>query len=723
MAVYEIEGKRFEIPDDIQGDKLVETLTLLSDQAKPDPEGFPGASVIEPLGTVSSSLVAEPLAGVAGVIQTLNPFADEGAGARAVEGVREALTFQPRTEKGQAGLQAVGETLEPVGRAIGAAEETLGDIGEDIAGPVGGAIGTTIPTAIGEALGLFAGRAISKLGKVKSVKAQKAIKALDDAERGGITDKGLSDVADVIQKGNAEDIATIIDADANFYRAADELGITTEPLAGFASKNPQFRDVEAALRKVPGSALDAQAIGFIKETSQRADDLIGQYGGTLDKAQLGLDFKESSLIVVDDLFQQADDSYGLLRDLIPEEARFTAPSSVEFLTDLATKEKIPPKFSKMLRDLSPKQKTTKGQPTFDFATGQRGTTGRVDTVNPTLGKIDQVRKEVGQAINKGSGPFKDVETGLNKALYSRLTKDQDAIAQAVGGDALSVSDTAKGLVRQRKQIEDNMQTLLGKDLNKALNVTVSGALKKLSVGEIDKFNEVMSAIPKQQRGQVLLSSMNDVFKGSGVGQSQLSPTGFVKWYDTIKRSPAAKKALFGNLPPDSKKAIDNLYEVSRGISRSLQQTTPTGRINALFNPETGFIRKMVGSGAARAVAFSTGSPVAGALTNSTVEFMKQASNPAKRASDLMSSPQFQNLIRQSVKEGVIDGNIKSAALSRAEVNLAKTAKFKKWADSLGADDRAALQGGVLTYLFKGPDTTEAAGGDLGLTDKNQQQNR
>ena len=683
-----------------QSASIDELLSIQQELDQPDPTGFPGASVIEPLATIASSMVAEPVAGIAGIAQTLNPFADPGAGAAAVKATKEALTFKPRTEKGQEGLQAVGEFVAPLGEKIKAAETTLGDIGADIAGPVGGAIGATIPTAIGEALGLFAGRAISRLGKAKTVKAQEAIKALDDAERGIITDKGLSDVADVIQRGDAEDIANIIDADANFYRAADELGITTEPLAGFASKNPQFRDVEAALRKVPGSQLDAQAIGFIKETSQRADDLIETYGGTLDKAQLGLDFKENSLRVVTDLADQADNSYGVLRELVPEQSRFAAPSAVEFLTDLATKEKIPSKLAKILREISPKQKTTKGKSTFDVGTGQRGSTSTSETINPTLGKIDQVRREVGQAINRGSGPFKDVETGLNKALYARLTKDQDAIAQTIGGDALAVSDTAKSLVKQRKQIEDNLQTLLGKDLNKSLNVTVSGALKKLSVGEIDKFNVVMDAIPKQQRGQVLLSAMNDVFKGSGVSQSQLSPTGFTKWYDTIKRSPAAKKALFGNLPPDSKKAIDNLYEVSRGISRSLQQTTPTGRINALFNPETGFIRKMVGSAAAKGVAFSTGSPVAGALANSTVEFLKQASNPAKRASELMSSPQFQNLIRQSVKEGVVDGNAKSAAIIKAEANLEKSTKFKKWADTLGADDRAALQGGLVTYLFK-----------------------
>lgn len=698
MAVYEIGGQQYDIPDEVQGDQLIETLTFLSEQQ--EPEGFAGASVLEPLAAIGSSILAEPAAGIAGLATGLFTQ-DPAAAAAVVEGVRESLTFQPRTEKGQAGLQAVGETLAPIGEAISSAETTLGDIGAEAFGPVGGAIGATIPTALGEVFGVFGGRALSRIGRVKTEKAQEAIKALDEAERGIITDKGVSDVAEVIQKGSPEDIAAIIDADPNFYRAADELGITTEPLAGFASQNPQFRDVEAALRKVPGSALDPQAIKFIEETSQKADDLIVQYGGTLDKAQLGLDFKEKSLASVDDLLTQTDEVYGSIANLLPKESRHPATETINFLkqkaNELGGRNELPPKLKRLFNQLETTTKTTKTKKPFSVTTGGSRTAITEAEIDPTLGSIDQARREIGQAL-KGSGPFKDVETGLNKALYARLTKDQDAIAQAQGlGE---VTESAKGLVRQRKQIEDNLQALLGKDLNKALNVTVSGALKKLSVGEVDKFKAVMNAIPKHQRQEVALSAMNDVFKGTGVGQAGLSPTQFVKWFDTIKRSPAAKKALFDNLPKDSVKAINNLFEVSRGISRSLQQTTPTGRINALFNPETGLIRRMVGSAAGRGIAFATGSPAAAAITDTTMSFLRQANDPAKRASELMSSPKFQNLIRQSVKEGVIDGNKASKALQAAERNLAKSEKFKAWADSLGAADKAALQGGLLIYLFK-----------------------
>ena len=112
------------------------------------------SAIAEPAATLVTGAIAEPIAGLAGIAQGINPFAEEGAGAEAVKATREALTFQPRTEAGKAGLEAVGSVLEPVGKAIQATEKTLGDIGFKVAGPVGGAIGATIPTAVLTALGV-----------------------------------------------------------------------------------------------------------------------------------------------------------------------------------------------------------------------------------------------------------------------------------------------------------------------------------------------------------------------------------------------------------------------------------------------------------------------------------------------------------------------------------------------------------------------------------------
>jgi hypothetical protein len=688
-------------------------------------QGTASQFITEPVGTIVGNFLGLVGSGLAGIFESIKT-GDLDAGANKVREIQKQAQeqFSPETESGRAGLETLMSILAPIEKVIKTgvsgtaglvdvalnpisnisqgfepAKQTVRSVrdqglressGQQVLENTGSPALATLTEvgiaaaefATGGLFGRTAGRAKNASAQAKTAEAQRA---LDDLSNGVIKETTVQDVAQTVKTGNAEDIAAIVDADPEFFRAADELGISTEPLASFASRNPQFRDVEQALATVPGNILDPQSKLFIAEVSQKADDLIIEYGGTTDKAQLGLDFKSDSLAAVDDLFKQADDAYGSLRQVLPPTQSFEAANTVDFIRSKADElggvNELPAKLKGILSGLS--------------RTDENGT-----AILPTLGKIDQIRREVGQAIGKGSGPFKDVETGLNKALYARLTRDQDLIAESVGGDALAISDTAKSLVKQRKQIEDNLQVLLGKDLNKSLNVTVSGAIKNLSKGEVDKFNAVMNAIPANKRGEVAISAMNDVFKGSGVNQQSLNPTQFVKYYQTINRSPAARKALFGALPADSKKAIDNLFEVSRGISRALGQKTPTGRINALFNNETGFIRKMVGRSLAPLTAVATGSPMASVMASGAAEMLiKQSTNGAKAASDLMGTPQFQSIIRQSVKEGVIDGNKASESLKKAESALMKTKRYEKWSNAIIKDDAAALSGGLLTYLF------------------------
>jgi hypothetical protein len=109
----------------------------------------------EPIAAVGSAIVAEPIAGIAGIAQSLNPLASPGAGARAVEATRDALTIKPITQTGQATTQAVGEAFEPLGNLIQGIEQGIGDAGFDATGsPTVGAIGQSLPTLAGELVGL-----------------------------------------------------------------------------------------------------------------------------------------------------------------------------------------------------------------------------------------------------------------------------------------------------------------------------------------------------------------------------------------------------------------------------------------------------------------------------------------------------------------------------------------------------------------------------------------
>lgn len=114
-----------------------------------------GIGNLEALGALASGVVAEPLAGIAGIGAAIVPGGRTGA--EAVEATREALTFQPRTEAGERRVQQIGGALEPVGRALETTEDFLGHAVFDLTGsPALAAGAATTPTLVLEALGLGA---------------------------------------------------------------------------------------------------------------------------------------------------------------------------------------------------------------------------------------------------------------------------------------------------------------------------------------------------------------------------------------------------------------------------------------------------------------------------------------------------------------------------------------------------------------------------------------
>ena len=191
----------------------------------------------EPLEAVLTGAIAEIPAGLAGIIQSINPFAEEGAGARAVEATREALTATPKTPEGVEALRKVADSLRPMSEIINEIEQFTGDVGYEAAGPVGGAIGAAVPTAIGEAVGLAAPSVVSKGLKGIGEKAEaEGVKITEEAAVQLTPEEGLKQAAEALQKGATEDIPALVQPDKAFFDAADELGISVEPLASLAAR-------------------------------------------------------------------------------------------------------------------------------------------------------------------------------------------------------------------------------------------------------------------------------------------------------------------------------------------------------------------------------------------------------------------------------------------------------------------------------------------------------
>jgi hypothetical protein len=181
---------------------------------------------LEAAGTIASGIVAEPVAGLAGIAQALNPFAEQGAGAQAVKDVRSALTYEPKTEEGKQAVKSVGSTLAPVGEALEGAEDFLGDSAFELTGsPALAAAASSLPTAFMEAIGVgVGGRAAKSAGKTGKIKKGAVKSMLNEA----------APDADNLKKISRE-----------IYKELDNSGIVMRPKAyeGMVNK------VEKAARK------------------------------------------------------------------------------------------------------------------------------------------------------------------------------------------------------------------------------------------------------------------------------------------------------------------------------------------------------------------------------------------------------------------------------------------------------------------------------------------
>ncbi len=157
----------------------------------------------EPALTVGSAGVSEIGAGLAGIVDPINPFTEkqitpEAGAARTVEMVREAGTFIPRSEVGKQSLFDLAEAgpVKAFIEALQFSESLLGEFGFQKLGPAGGALFATIPTAVLEALGLDSLRRLrlgrSTLMKPDGTPTPELQKALDDA---GVDFDSLDDAA------------------------------------------------------------------------------------------------------------------------------------------------------------------------------------------------------------------------------------------------------------------------------------------------------------------------------------------------------------------------------------------------------------------------------------------------------------------------------------------------------------------------------------------------
>jgi hypothetical protein len=118
--------------------------------------------IAEPAAAMATGMLAEPVSGIVGMAAL--PFGADVA-ADAVRNTQQGLTYQPRTEAGQQGMQALQGFMQPIAETVSrqtdiASKVLAGNAGFDVNTPGGQFLTGMLPALAASAPGFTAARAI-----------------------------------------------------------------------------------------------------------------------------------------------------------------------------------------------------------------------------------------------------------------------------------------------------------------------------------------------------------------------------------------------------------------------------------------------------------------------------------------------------------------------------------------------------------------------------------
>lgn len=653
------------------GPSLMERIVGTGEAALTTATGMTGGALGMVGGTAGATAAAilDGSFGTAEAAQMIEQAASEGA---------QALTYAPRTASGQSQAEAVGGVMQQLVPLAGLAPQMAGLTRG--AGPAAAATRTAAgavldrvnpaarAAAAPEVAGGFADVAqtrptinVNSAGVAGGAAQMPATALAQTARRAGEGGAGGERAARILAEQAAPD--------AQKVAAAERLGITEYLQPDHVTTNEAYRQVVAAIKSNPQSQVALAERQGLASVAQRASSLIDEIGGGKDLSALDVDVKSRIQGVAGNMKGQADKLWGELRTLVPDAAPVEAPATRQVIAG-------------MVEALGGEQKAMQAMP----AAARRFLAPLMGDEPITHGYLDLTRKQVGQATQKRTGPFADMETGQLKQFYAALTSDQEAVAKATSDSAYYTFRAAKYATQLQKGFEDDLSALFGRDLDRSMvaggQTGLGGATAALAKGDATRITRLLSSIPEDMRQQVVASGLSTVLRRASV-EGGMDFTGYAKWYAGLRENRQAYSAIMSNLPLGAAKQLEALYRVSEGVSTSLNRRVKTGALNTIKAEMMGadsmmeglysFARRAAVGVPAEAAATAVGLPGAGISAAIASALTKGKSKPMAAADALIASPEFQQMVSAPA------GPAQAAAIRR----FAYSPDFTRFARAVG----------------------------------------
>lgn len=487
---------------------------------------------------------------------------------------------------------------------------------------------------------------------------------------------------------DAIDLANMADVDKKLMKTARDLGMEDQLTPAAYARDTNFRSTIQQLVSAKGSNLEAQQLNGIARLGEKADELIDSMTSmnaqTIDQA-----FTTRTRALIDDLARQADDVYTQIGAKLPKNATVDANNTLNHLWAKADVDG--------LGTLDPVERKA-----LDWLQPVNDSMGP-----PTYSRLDKLRQQVGAAISKREGPFKDSDRAALKQLYARLTEDQEAVAAKYG--AADDWQVGKQLVKRRKDLETIAIETLGKNLDNSITGKVQNAILNLGKkgGSAKDWDKLMAATPESIKQDVVANALERTL-GARSARNNFAIPGFVDWYRTAQANGTLGNVM-KHLPREQQRRFMQIYRVAQGIDRAQRFTTSTGSISEFmkrFNDPgaDGVMSKLYGAAGwlgKHAAALYTLGPAGNAALSAA-----QAAGRATRvprsvlADNVLSGGNFNKLLQAAAAQS--SGKLTPAGrtfVNEAEQAAANSPEWKALIAAMTPDEQAAIsRAGIVGFL-------------------------
>jgi len=618
--------------------------------------GMDALGALEGLATVGSGVVGQIAGGLEGIgesIATLDPY----RGAERARSVSQSLTYEPRTQEGQAAIGKLGDIFsfwtdleDDLGEDALSLAENLG-LESPEAKAAFAAANITMLNAIPEMLG-FKGTQASKVSKMqkagliddKGMVTQKGTDIYQKATKG--EDLPVEEVTKKVAKKDIQAAATA-DLDPAIIQSAERLDIDI-PISA-ASQNKAFQEAAQSTKFLPGSELLAQEAAAIAKTQDIANNLVSDLrGGDLDVSGFDFDLGERFTKTIDQIKQSEKGAYNAVKETVGKRREVNMENATSYISE---------RLADLGGDATGLSKPEKAL----HALVKKAEDGNVITYE----RLDALRKSIGEGYQK-AGAFKDEATKSLDDVYNLITDIQEGVIGGIDENLLAAYQGAKKLTQQRKGIQDSMIRLFGRDAESgALAPKVDGAANALVKGNVKKFNQLLKDVPKDLHGDLSALILDRVL-GFGSRTADGLGEGFVKAFAKLNKNKRAKETLYSKLPKGVGKQLDDIGRVWTGLIRSkaLQNNSKTARDLFAAMDEGGALRNLLAF-----TAEETAPPGTRGIASKVVR--AKGKSKLEKAEELITSKEF----TQAAKARAMNkGN--------PEAVLANSKAYQSWFDGL-----------------------------------------